>query len=384
MEVNAMSFFVKKINLVAICIIGLTSPNIHAIEEDQNKENIKNEKTELVILGSSAGRTSWGAHPFSGTSSAIVVGDDRYIIDFGRGWHERYYEAGLGTEKSSTGFGGLENIKAAFITHLHADHVVDYPRLLLFGSTEGLRKRKDPIQIFGPGNRGGLPPTSSKIEEEADTVNPENPTPGTIEMTQYLYNAFATDLNDNIHDSGMPNPNKYISVNEIVVPSDVNASQTNPSPRMSPFEVYEDENIRVTATLVSHPPMYPSFAFRVDTESGSIVFSGDTNRNENLIELAKDADILVHEVISVEWANNLFPEPRSAAEEAKLDHLIKSHTPVTEVGGIAQEANVKHLVLSHLAPPTLSKEEWISQISGFDGKADIGSPLFRIALPLQH
>ncbi|PSJ44704.1 hypothetical protein C7H85_12020 [Zobellella endophytica] len=203
-------------------------------------------------------------------------------------------------------------------------------------------------------------------------------------MTQYLYNAFATDLNDNIHDSGMPNPNKYISVNEIVVPSDVNASQTNPSPRMSPFEVYEDENIRVTATLVSHPPMYPSFAFRVDTESGSIVFSGDTNRNENLIELAKDADILVHEVISVEWANNLFPEPRSAAEEAKLDHLIKSHTPVTEVGGIAQEANVKHLVLSHLAPPTLSKEEWISQISGFDGKADIGSPLFRIALPLQH
>jgi hypothetical protein len=51
--------------------------------------------------------------------------------------------------------------------------------------------------------------------------------------------------------------------------------------------------VTVSAILVDHAPIFPVFAFRFDTPAGAVVISGDTNRNANLIELAKGADILI-------------------------------------------------------------------------------------------
>lgn len=337
-------------------------------------------KTELVMLGAGAGRTSYGGHESGGFSAAVVVGDARYIVDFGRGWHDRYFEAGLGTEKASSGFSGLEGIEAAFVTHMHADHLVDLPELLLLGATEGLRKRETPLVMVGPGSRGILPPLSPSLNEEPELVNPENPVPGLKSTVAQLFNAYAADLNDNIRDSGMPHPRNYIEVSEIQLPEGLPGPETSVSPKMEPIEIYTDESISVTAVLVDHAPMYPSYAFRFETKAGSIVFSGDTNRNENLIRLAEDADILVHETISTKWARSLFPEPMSAAQKAKLHHLIESHTPGEEVGEIAAEANVGTLVLSHLAPATVSDEEWLAGVTGFDGDVLIGRPLVRVPL----
>lgn len=356
--------------LIALAATVLPGP-IRAAEKD---------KVELVILGAGAGRTSYGGHPSGGFSAAVVVGDDRYIVDFGRGWHDRYFEAGLGTEKASTGFSGLEGLKAAFITHLHADHTVDLPELLLLGATEGLRKRTEPMPIIGPASRGGLPPLSSRLKVEPELVNPEDPTPGTAAMVQGIFDAYATDLNDNIRDSGMPNPHTYFQVDEIKLPAGLPGPEVSVSPPMDPIEIYRDENLAVTAILVDHAPIYPNYAFRFDTSAGSIVFSGDTNRNDNLIALAKGADILVHEAISTQWAESLFPEPRDPAGEAKLRHLLESHTPTEQVGAIAEEAGVKTLVLSHLAPSTVPDEEWLAKVSGFSGEVLVGRPLVRVSL----
>src|SRR6266702_142663 len=82
-----------------------------------------------------------------------------------------------------------------------------------------------------------------------------------------------------------------------------------------------------------------AFAYRFDTDDGSIVFSGDTGRNENLIRLAKGADILVHEVIVTSVVNRLFPPPRSVADEGLMQHLLNAHTQVEVVGGIAEAAS---------------------------------------------
>jgi ribonuclease BN (tRNA processing enzyme) len=64
--------------------------------------------------------------------------------------------------------------------------------------------------------------------------------------------------------------------------------------------------VRVSATPVNYVPVWPSFAFRFDTDDGAVVFSGDTVPSQNLIRMAKGANILVHEVIVSEWIDRLF------------------------------------------------------------------------------
>jgi hypothetical protein len=58
-----------------------------------------------------------------------------------------------------------------------------------------------------------------------------------------------------------------------------------------------DDNVTVTATLVSHYDVYPAFGFRIDLKKSglSVTFSGDTTKSDNLITLARDTDILVHQ-----------------------------------------------------------------------------------------
>ena len=51
----------------------------------------------------------------------------------------------------------MKTLRALFLTHLHSDHVVDYPNLLLYGLYGGLDSRStSPLQVFGPGRRGEM------------------------------------------------------------------------------------------------------------------------------------------------------------------------------------------------------------------------------------
>src|SRR5689334_5371944 len=82
----------------------------------------------------------------------------------------------------------FSNVRALFLTHLHSDHVVDYPNLLLYGWLSGLDRAASPLKVFGPGRRGEMEPVFSLRANSADipmVVNPKNPTPGTRDMTEY-------------------------------------------------------------------------------------------------------------------------------------------------------------------------------------------------------
>ena len=97
---------------------------------------------------------------------------------------------------------------------------------------------------------------------------------------------------------------------------------------------------------MNHAPVFPALAYRFDTDDGSVVFSGDTAKCPKLVHWQK-MRTLVHEVIDEDWAGQLFPLPRSEAQEGLYQHLIQVHTLKSEVGTIAAHANVKTLVLSH-------------------------------------
>ena len=59
----------------------------------------------------------------------------------------------------------------------------------------------------------------------------------------------------------------------------------------------QDDNVKVAAALVNHPPVKPAFAYRFDFHDRSIAFSGDTTPVESVAQLAKGADVLVHEAM---------------------------------------------------------------------------------------
>jgi ribonuclease BN (tRNA processing enzyme) len=141
--------------------------------------------------------------------------------------------------------------------------------------------------------------------------------------------------------------------------------------------------VRVSATLVRHAPVFPAFAFRFDTADGSIVLSGDTAPCANLVRLARGADILVHEVFD-DGARSGEPDEDEDVWEAsrRHEHLVTSHTPLTDVGRVAAEAAVRRLVLTHFIPGDDAQpdEHWMKGVTGFDGEVIVGRDLLEIAL----
>lgn len=334
----------------------------------------QNARTRLVLLGTAGGPAYWPGTQRAGIASALVVEDRFYLIDAGHGVVRQMKEAKLGPNYDTDGDGPLDVLAGVFLTHLHSDHIVDLTNVLFTGLFNGLQ-HVNKIPIWGPGNRGELHPLFGPGPAPAP-VNPANPTPGTRESLDYLVQAFATDLNDRLFDNRRPRPDALWEAHDVPVPAEYTRSpNTDPHPAMDPFVFFEDDRVKVSATLVDHAPAFPALAYRFDTDDGSVVFSGDTARSQNLIRLAKDADVLVHEVIDEQWAADLVPEPRTEDQEGLYRHLIEAHTLINEVGPIAQEANASTLVLSHLVPGNRPDRVWEACAEGFDGRLIIGHDL---------
>jgi ribonuclease BN (tRNA processing enzyme) len=345
-------------------------------------------KARLVLLGTAGGPSFWPGTKRVGTGSAIIVGDAAYMIDCGAGAARRAAEAlhprltGPKTRNTQA----LRQLKALFLTHMHSDHVADLAPLLLYGYYCGLdAPGRGPLQIYGPGPRGELPPVF-KIPG-SDTADPpvfapDNPTPGTRDMIGLLLRAYATDINDRTHDGGRRPAGGLVEAHDIVLPPIDGFMSPNrtPHPAMEPFKVYEDDRVKVTATLVMHEPIFPAFGYRFDTDEGSVVFSGDTGPSANLIRLAKGADVLVHEIIVASYIDGAYPANGTPAQQANRAHLLRAHTQVDEVGRIAEEAGVHTLVLNHMVPGNATAAELQGAQEGFSGRMVIGDDLLEVSL----
>jgi ribonuclease BN (tRNA processing enzyme) len=292
-----------------------------------------------------------------------------YVVDAGRSSVTQYLNAGL----------LFSRLTGMFITHLHADHIADYYNYFLLGGNVTNDENDNlagPVSVYGPGPAGALPPA---VKPPVDTIAPGDPTPGTSDMTAKLTEAYAYSHNIFIRETAIRDVRTLIDVHDIALPAGTGASPLgDTAPPMEPFGVMDDERVEVTAILVPHGPVFPSFAFRFDTDAGSVVFSGDTRASDNVVRLARDADILVHEVLDLEFYEQLgVPAPL-------LEHFKQGHTLTTEIGALAQRAGVRTLVLSHLVPSNpalMSDAEYRRKCQvGFDGRVIVGNDLDRIRL----
>jgi len=279
-------------------------------------------RTRLILLGTAGGPTpkAKAAAP----AQAIVVGDRIYLVDCGDGVARQLALAKL----------PLRDLRAVFITHQHSDHNAGYGPLFLLGWPGGL---SNPVDVYGP------PPLN--------------------DMTKHLLDAYRFDIELRMRDEGRPPLATLVRPHEITTAG----------------EVFKDDRVRVTAALNDHPPIEHSFAYRFDTADRSIVISGDTRYSENVIKLARGADVLVHEVVSREfWERPGAPQPPDVVR-----HILASHTDAPDVGRVAAAAGVGMVVLSHYVPTegpgVPSGEQWIAAVRRhFKGKVVLGTDLLEL------
>src|SRR5690349_16040112 len=195
---------------------------------------------KVILLGTAGGPT---INPERlGISTLVVAGSETLLFDAGRGLTFALARLSI----------PAPTVTKVFLTHLHSDHIVSIPELYLFPwASQG---RKTPLQIWGP--------------------------EGTAAMAAKLTDAFAFDIHTRR------------DLDEKFPPEGIRIAATD----VRQGVVYEASGVKVTAFLVDHGPVKPALGYRVDYGGHSVVFSGDTKPTDNLVQFARGADVLVHEV----------------------------------------------------------------------------------------
>ena len=143
--------------------------------------------------------------------------------------------------------------------------------------------------------------------------------------------------------------------------------------------VYEQDGLKVTAFEVDHgSAQKPAFGYRIDYGGKSVVISGDTRPNENLVRFARDADVVIHEVFAA--------RPELLAKSPVAKGIAELHTSPEDAGKIFARIKPKLAVYTHLillttdpsiSPPTLSELASRTRTT-YSGPLEIGEDLMTI------
>lgn len=277
--------------------------------------------TEVVVTGTGVPHLAPGR---AGPGVLVRCGATALQFDAGRATALRLCEAGT----------ALAELDALFVTHHHSDHLTGLADLVFARWLEG-HGRHEPLPIVCPSG-----PALRFLERMLDPWEDDI----AVRMTH---------------------------VGRI----------DRPEPRLVPYaagaaasEVWSHDGVRVEARLVHHEPVVPSVAYRVTTQDGVLVISGDTVACDEVAELAEGADVLVHEAF-----RRAVLEPAFGA----LPHVARIadyHADTPDVGRIAKRAGVATLVLTHLIPAPRDDREKLGFVDdvrrgGFEGELIVADDL---------
>ena len=283
------------------------------------EKRMRQEPTKVVLLGT--GNPNPDPN-HSGPSLAILVGDSSYVVDAGPGLVRK---AAAVVSQHGGEFSALEaiNLNKIFLTHLHSDHTIGYPDLIL---TPWIMGRDEPLVVYGP--------------------------IGTKKLTKHILKAYQDDIQYRL--AGLEAANSY--------GWKVNAYE------ISEGLVYKDDQIRVIAFPVKHGTLQNSFGFRFETHDKVIVISGDTAPCENTIKYSSGADILIHEV----YCHAALLQKSKAWKNYHKAH----HTSTIELARLASDVNPGLLVTYHTLSWGATDHEILDEISSiYQGPILIGRDL---------
>ncbi|MGE3986687.1 MBL fold metallo-hydrolase [Pseudorhodoplanes sp.] len=235
----------------------------------------------IVEPGSFGGKMPQGR---AGAMTLVRAGEETLLFDAGRGVVERLYQANT---KAS-------DLTAVFLTHFHSDHIVGLPDLWLTGRLRlAWGSRTKVLDVYGPAGNA-----------------------------QFIFElAKAYD-------------------------ADVKARSTEPHAGIAGHEfkqdgvVYDRNGVRVTAFTVDHGPTKPSVGYRVDYNGRSVLISGDTRYDENVIKHGTGVDLLLHEV--------LVASPKLLQARPALKSIFDLHTSPEQCGEVFARTRPKLAAYTHL------------------------------------
>jgi len=276
------------IKLAAGGALGAMATGVSA--QEKNAHVLKTKGMTAVILGSGSALPD----PDRGNpSQAVIIDDEVLVFDCGERTTVNLAKANLNPMR----------VEHLFITHLHWDHIADFGYLVMSTWNCG---RSHALKVFGP--------QGTKAMAEASVYG--------------------------VHKADVDFVRGYIAA---LPPHITNKPTADPAVDAVDIDVgftLETDKWKVIAGRVDHHQRVgmPSVGYRVESEYGVVAITGDTAPSEGMIELAKGADVLIHEAAFL--------------EEIIEARKMWSHSGPAGAGRVAQAAGVKKLVLTHLGPYT--------------------------------
>jgi ribonuclease Z len=266
---------------------------------------------KIIFLGTSAGVPTKDRNV---TSILLIRKGEHIYFDFGEGTQRQVFKIGLGFRKK---------IKI-FVTHMHGDHVLGIPALL---QTLSLFKREDPLYIYGP------PPLREFINISIDMLNVEpsfeikfHPVYNGVE---FKFREYYIKALKNAH--GGPSFSYMFKEYDRPGVFNVELAEKLGIPKILWGRLSRGKDITYNGKKYKHQDFFIPPPIR----GRKVVFSGDTMPFKEMIEFAKDADVLIHEA--------------TYTSQYKDRSLLTMHATAREVAEIAKKSNVKILILTHFS-----------------------------------
>lgn len=278
----------------------------------------------------------------AGPCSAVIIDGKMFVVDIGGGAVRNMGLMGLNP-------GATE---ALLLTHFHSDHIDGMGELLLQRWAGG--NRTEPLPVIAP----------EGVEPIVEGINA----------------AYAADVTYRVAHHGK----------KVMPPSGAGGKAAPfalPGPGLERV-VYDREGIKITAFPVHHIPVIPAVGYRFDYKGRSVVFSGDTSKNDAVEKACNGCDILVHEALNSKMVgivqSAMKKAGRSGPEKIMAD-IPDYHTTPVQAAEVAQTAKAKMLVLTHIIPAVpvdYLKSYYLKGVEDiFDGRVVLGKDGILFTLP---
>ena len=267
---------------------------------------------KLVFLGSGG---SWPTKDRNLSSVALKMNGDVILFDCAEGTQRQIFHSSL----------NFMHVNTILISHFHGDHFLGLPGLI---QSMYLNDRKKPLYILGP-------------QGTTDTIK------GTLSLGYFspTFDILTKDLKD-----GDVVDNETYTITTRSVDHDIPALAYAIEEKMRKGRFHPEKAI---ALGVSEGPLFrklqngeevkiddriikPEDVMGPPRKGRKIVYSGDTRPSPSIIDLARDADVLVHD--------------STFAHELEEKALNYGHSTNVHAAQAAKEANVKVLFLTHISP----------------------------------